>query len=112
MKKLDFLILGLIALLSLSPLLLLLSPGGDTVRVTQRGEVLYEGPLTKDARIEADGCAIVIEHGHAHMLEADCPDGLCLRAGDATAGKPVVCLPNELAITVVGETEAFDGVAY
>ena len=112
MKKLDFLILGLIVALSLAPLLLLMHGEGDTVRVTQHGELLYSGPLGRDARIEADGCIVVIEDGHAYMAEADCPDGLCLSAGNATRAHPVICLPNEVVISICGESEAYDGLAY
>lgn len=51
------------------------------------------------------------------MIEADCPDQLCLTFSAATAiGQTIVCLPNRLMVEVVGGTGgdgggALDGVA-
>lgn len=49
------------------------------------------------------------------MIEADCPDQLCLTFGAITAiGQTIVCLPNRLMVEVVGGTGGgggLDGVA-
>mgnify|MGYP001006665859 CR=1 len=111
-KKLDIAIIVLVALLSLLPLAFFWQQEATRVRVTQHGELLYEGPLSQDRLIQAAGCVIAIENGRAFMLEADCPDGLCLRAGAATVNHPVICLPNELVITVSQREEGPDGIAY
>lgn len=112
MKKLDFLIIALAAALSLAPLAFLRKSGVQTVRVTQRDEVLYEGPLSQNAVVTAAGCVITVQDGQARVTEADCPDGLCVKAGAAGPAHPVICLPNELAVTISRAEEAFDGVAY
>ena len=45
------------------------------------------------------------------MLLADCPDGLCLRAGAAGALHPLVCLPNQVAVIISGEGgDALDAI--
>ena len=111
-KKLDIAIIALVALLSLLPLALFWRQEATSVSVTQHGELLYEGPLAQDRRIQAAGCVVAIENGRAFMLEADCPDGLCLHAGAASANHPVICLPNELVITVSQQKEGPDGIAY
>ena len=48
-----------------------------------------------------EGINIVeVDHGRIRMLEADCPDGLCVRQGWVKSGLiPVVCLPNRVIIT-------------
>ena len=48
----------------------------------------------------ADGMNIVaIENGRIRVVEADCPDGSCVRQGWHSGGaSPIVCLPHRLAI--------------
>lgn len=49
------------------------------------------------------------------MIDADCPDKLCLTFGNVTAvGQTIVCLPHRLMVEVVsdtGEGGGIDGVA-
>lgn len=105
----DVLIITIAALLSLGALLLF-DKGGDTVTVTQAGAVIYTGRLGHDAVITTeDGSnTVCIENGRAYMQHADCPDGLCIGMGAAEAGRPVVCLPNKVVVSVStsGEVDA------
>ena len=116
-KKLDWLIVLLTVLLSLAPLLPLLGSGSGTaarVCIEQHGEVLYEGSLTTDAVITTpDGSnTVCIENGTVRMIAADCSDGLCLASGAASQARPIVCLPNEVTVTVTKEKEAeYDAVS-
>ncbi len=115
MKRGDFAVICAAALLSLLPLLLLLPQRGGAVRVAvlQHGAVIYDGPLSGDARIVTPegGNVIEIKNGEARMLLADCPDGLCLRAGAAGALHPLVCLPNQVAVIISGEGgDALDAI--
>ena len=107
-------IILLAAALSLLPLLRLLFYGAaDTVTVTSEGKTVYSGPLDTDRVVELPGNTVVISGGHVTMTEADCPDGLCMRGGEATPAHPVVCLPNGVVVTVSGkEDNGLDGVAY
>ena len=51
---------------------------------------------------------IQIEPGRICVLEADCPDQVCVRAGWLTgSAAPIVCLPHRLVIRLE-ETEAGD----
>ena len=46
---------------------------------------------------------IDVEPGRIRVLEASCPDGLCVRQGWVSSGfVPIVCLPNRLVITFEG----------
>ncbi len=113
MKKGDWIVIAVCALLSLAALLLMPRAEAAYVEITQAGTVLYSGPLSHDAHIVTpDGKnEIRVEGGRAYMAHADCPDGLCLQMGDAKVQKPVVCLPNRVVIRLTGETEA-DAVTY
>lgn len=107
----------LAVVLSLLPLLPLLGSGSNaaaTVRIEQHGEVLYSGALSKDAVITTPdgGNVIEIKNGTVRMITADCSDGLCLASGAASAARPIVCLPNEVTVTVTTEKEAeYDAVS-
>lgn len=112
MKKLDAAVIALVIALSLLPLVFFGRGRAETVTVAQHGDILYRGPLSRDQLICADGCIIRISGGYATMQQADCPDGLCLRAGNATPVHPVICLPNEVVISVSQQEESLDGIAY
>jgi len=48
---------------------------------------------------------IAVDKGSISIIEADCPDQLCVHQGKITDGlKPIVCLPHELVIRINGET--------
>ncbi|WP_139650577.1 NusG domain II-containing protein [Raoultibacter phocaeensis] len=46
---------------------------------------------------------IVVEHGEAHMGDADCPGHDCIEQGAiSNPGEIIVCLPHKLIVTVEG----------
>ena len=80
---------------------------GGYVSVQMDGEVVMELPLSEDARIvlgEGEHTNIlVIENGTAQMVEASCPDQICVNQGAVQyAGESIVCLPHRLVVTVEG----------
>ncbi len=101
--------IGLFAALVLLCLaFIFLRPGGErgglTATVLLDGQVLacidldaVREPYTLPA---GAGNVVLVEPGRISMHAADCPDGLCLRQGEASPGRPVVCLPNRVIITV------------
>lgn len=114
-RKWDIAIIAAVAVISLLPLVPALRRGtAASVTVTQAGEVLYSGPLSKDAVIVTPdgGNTVIIRGGTVTMEDASCPDGLCLH-GKATVSHPLVCLPNRVSVTVTGGKEvAPDAVSY
>ena len=55
---------------------------------------------------------ILVEQGRIRVEEADCPDQVCVRQGFISDGTvPIVCLPNQLVIEIVGGGEVFDAAA-
>ena len=73
--------------------------GRDIVRI----------PLTEDRQypVETDGTVtnvLRIEDGAVRMVEADCPDHLCIHRGAIRhVGDSIVCLPNRVVVTISGE---------
>jgi hypothetical protein len=78
---------------------------GDTVTVTVGGEIYGEYPLSEDRTVEIrNGEAVnllIIEGGCARIEEASCPDGICAAHRPISRdGESIVCLPNEVVVTV------------
>jgi len=84
---------------------LLSAPASGQISIVQDGKTLYSIDLAsaknQTLKIEYDGRInlVQIENGRVRMLDADCPDQLCVRMGWLNArGIPIVCLPNHLLI--------------
>jgi hypothetical protein len=92
---------------------------GSRVEITVDGALYGTYDLTADMEIsipDAGGAVtniLRISGGVAKMIEADCPDKLCMHQNAISlAGENIVCLPNKVVCTVVDETEdaAFDAI--
>lgn len=95
--------------------IILLRTHGDTVTVTQDGVLLYSLDLSKETdrtfEVEFEGRKNIIEikGGRIRVVDADCPDHVCVRTGWLTSDIPIVCLPNRLVIEFADSE--FDAVA-
>ncbi len=68
-------------------------------------------PLDTDAVIVLNGGSNTLEisGGRARMLEAQCPDRLCVRMGWVRfSGQTLVCLPEHLVVRIVGGDDSVD----
>ena len=90
---------------------------GGTVTVQIDGRTVMELSLNEDTQIvlgEGDHTnTLVIEGGKAQVVEASCPDRICVRQGAVQySGESIVCLPHKLVITVQGGVDSgLDGAA-
>ena len=90
---------------------------GGYVSVQVDGETVMELPLSEDARIVlGEGGhtnTLVIKDGTAQIIEAGCPDQICVNQGAVRyAGESIVCLPHKLVVTVEGgQTDDVDATA-
>lgn len=90
------------------------SPHGQVVQVLQDGNVLYTFDLSRqddqDIRVEYEGRTnvIQIQNGRIRMLEADCPDHICIQMGWLDSAAPIVCLPNHLVIQFASSRDSVD----
>ena len=117
LRKADLLLLAaaLVFGVVLAAVLLLRSPGG-TVQVRVAGAVTAGYPLDRDASYTITGAnggtnLLVIEDGAARIEEASCPDGVCVHTGRIRRnGQSIVCLPNQVVVEIVSDTENSSGV--
>ena len=89
--------------------LLIVRKDGAAVSVTVGGEVYAEYSLSEDREVAiaiGDNLNyLVIKDGMAYMKEASCPDGICVsHKAVSKVGESIVCLPNKVAVTVIGKT--------
>ena len=109
---------ALIAVILLASIVsfLLLNTGrqtGTVAEIYQDGKLIRTIPLdtvTEDYSFTVSG-----KDGIYNIVEASCPDGLCIGMGFIhSSAMPVTCLPNKLVIKISSETDSpdqVDGVA-
>ena len=88
---------------------------GAAVVVEQNGREIARYVLSEDRteRIEGEGGynTLVILGGEVWLLDADCPNQLCVKTGKIRyAGQSIVCLPHKLAVRIVGGASSLDAV--
>lgn len=108
MKKKDLILVAGILFLAAGIWLctkFLLPQDHQSIRITVDGELYGEYSLDKDQEIaigETNICRI--EDGKVKMIEANCPDKLCMKQKTVDAsGGSIICLPNKVVIEAVGE---------
>ena len=84
---------------------------GGYVAVQADGELLMELPLDQDTELVlGEGGhtnTLIIEDGTAQVIEASCPDQICVRQGGIRyAGESIVCLPHKLVVTIEGGVQS------
>lgn len=116
MKKNDWILGGGIVLAAGMILLFQLlrdSGGAKEVTISVDGDVSGTYSLEEDQTVEIGGTnRLVIEDGTARMEWADCPDQICVNHRPVSRnGESIICLPNEVVVSVKGGEEAeLDGV--
>ncbi|MDY4490442.1 MAG: NusG domain II-containing protein [Candidatus Faecousia sp.] len=113
MKTRTWLLL-LLALLAVSLGLgaMLLTAGPEAVRA----EIRSDGELiaTVDLRIDQEFTVttpwggenvVTVRSGAIAVTSANCPDHYCMHRGFCNSGGSIVCLPNKLVISFVGEQD-------
>lgn len=121
MKKQIFIICGLIVLILTSLAVIaarvLFAVNNKTAKIYQNGELIQEinlDDLTESVEFKItgkNGCKNTVraEHGRICMLDADCPDKICVNTGWISNGViPIVCLPNKLTIEISGGKNDID----
>ena len=85
---------------------------GGSVLVTVDGQLYgrYALDQGQTIRITTDGQTtnvLRIQNGRADMIQADCPDRLCVQQhAICKERETIVCLPNKVVVEVVGGEEA------
>ena len=86
---------------------------GSIVVVTVEGEEYARLPLDTDTRLKItveDGYnLLVIEDKKAYLLDADCPDRLCVKMGSIEkSGQSIICLPHKVVVEIEGGEDPSD----
>ena len=78
-------------------------------------EVISDGKTNRIVNLNADQeftvpCpggfnTVTVKDGKIAVTEASCPDQYCVRQGFVNRGRDIVCLPNKLIISFMGEQE-------
>ena len=116
MRKNDILLTGVVLLIAVFGLLFYVNLGKQaaaTITVTVNGEVYGTYSLKHDQEISIGNTnQLVIKDGKADMIEADCPDQICVDHKAISKNKEsIVCLPNKVIVEVVsGEEASLDAV--
>lgn len=110
MKKRDWILIGALLALSgvLLGLLLLLRQEGGYVVVRINGAEAGRYSLSQEGEYPLNGGTnlLRIEDGAAFLIDANCPDQLCVKQGKVRYnGQTITCLPNRLTVTVYGTQE-------
>ncbi|MCR5107191.1 MAG: NusG domain II-containing protein [Lachnospiraceae bacterium] len=97
--------------------LMFMKDAGDKVIISAEGREVAVCPLDKDEVITVTGrngleCRVEIRDGRVSVVEADCPDKLCVHQKSVSKkGETIVCLPAEIVISIDSEDEGgFDAV--
>lgn len=88
----------------------------DAAKVTVKtdGKVMGTYDLQKDREVKInDTNCVVIKNGKVKMIEANCPDQICVKHRAISKNKEtIVCLPNKVIIEVLSDNEAeLDSIA-
>ena len=73
-------------------------------QISSRGQVVKTVDLTVDQEFTVDGKnTVTVKDGKIAVTWADCPDHYCMKRGFCGGGADIVCLPNRLVISFLGE---------
>lgn len=122
LKKGDLLFL-IIVLISLVTFMLVrfanFSAEAKNVEVKVDGTTKLKVPLKQStARIysvvSSEGSlSFIIDKERVYVLESTCKDKLCIKEGAISrVGESIICLPNRITISIVGEKNEVDSTTY
>lgn len=117
LQKKDIILIILIVCIALLAFLahqVIGSDGAGKVTVKVNGKLEGTYSLSEDQEIKINGGTNVlqIKNGKADMVEADCPDQLCVhQRAVSRQGESIICLPNKVVIEVESsESSQIDAV--
>ena len=75
-------------------------------KITSKGEPVKTVDLLIDQEFTVDGKnTVTVKDGKIAVTWADCPDHYCMKRGFCAGGADIVCLPNRLVISFLGEQD-------
>lgn len=107
----DIILIGAILLIAIIGIIAInLKSAGNCAVVISDGKEIARYPLAvKTEEIinipKIGSNTLVIDENGAHIVKADCPDGICVATGAIQKeGETIVCLPHKLVVKIVSAT--------
>ena len=117
-KPMDALVVLFVIILAVVTAVFVYGKSGEaalTATVKHRGETVAQvalDTLAEDKSITGDGeyrLTVTLTKDGAAVTESDCPGQDCLHTGRITrAGQSIVCLPEQVIVTLEGKTPSAD----
>jgi hypothetical protein len=89
--------------------------GASKIAIKVDGEIQGTYSLAEDQVVEINQGSNVLEiqDGEASMIEADCPDQLCVhQRAISKKNESIICLPHKIVVEVTeGEDSEYDAIA-
>ena len=106
----DLILIGALLVVSLAVVLIttLTRREGGYVEIEKNGELIATYSLSANGEYSLNGGTniLVIEGGVAYLKDANCPDKTCVKTGKIRyVNQSIICLPNEISITVRGSSD-------
>ena len=106
----DLILIGALLVVSLAVVLIttLTRREGGYVEIEKNGELIATYSLSVNGEYSLNGGTniLVIEGGVAYLKDANCPDKTCVKTGKIRyVNQSIICLPNEISITVRGGSD-------
>lgn len=110
-RKKDWILIGVIVVIAaLSFLMHQVLQGAGSGKVTVKVDGAIEGvyDLNDDQKITInDSNVVVINNGKVNMIEADCPDQLCVKQRAISKNhESIICLPNKVVVEIQSSAES------
>lgn len=86
---------------------------GDEICVYVDGVEFGRYYLNEEQTVHIQGTNILeIKNGEARMIDADCPDELCMHQKSISKNREsIICLPNKISVEVISKKEnEFDAI--
>ncbi len=91
-----------------------------TIIIRSDGEIVQQIPLNETTetiitiKSKEGTITMQVKNGKVHIIESTCHDELCIKQGwISKAGESIVCLPNRISISIVGEEKnEIDSITY
>lgn len=111
LTKLDFIIILVIIIASVTAIFMLPKAEASGVEVKVDGEVIYrkdfqKKPIQKLFQTKYGINLIEIGEDYVVMLESNCPRQLAVKQGKIKSpGSSLICIPHHMTVTIVGDDE-------
>ena len=102
----DFFVIALVLICALAIWLYPFFTKSGERAIIEQAQVSRTVYLSEDGETQLDGATVRVKNGKIAITQSDCPDKVCVKTGEISKkGETIVCVPNEIVITIEGEQE-------